>query len=81
MCPVSSVEVHKMTEFLRKWVKLYVYGLGGHIKAVFIRRKIAQCVCLAVMRYYPNVWPTVFDEFLSLFTEVGGKSAQKVYQF
>ncbi|KAL5967087.1 Exportin-T [Taenia solium] len=55
------------------WVKLYVNCLGGRIQSVVLKRKIAQCVCLSVMRYYPKNWPTLFDEFLNLFSEVSGR--------
>ncbi|VDK35470.1 unnamed protein product [Taenia asiatica] len=71
--PVSDIEVQKMSAFLRNWVKLYVNCLGGRIQSVVLKRKIAQCVCLSVMRYYPKNWPTLFDEFLSLFSEVSAQ--------
>lgn len=71
--PVSAIEVQKMSAFLQNWVKLYVNCLGGRIESIVLKRKIAQSVCLSVMRYYPKNWSTLFDEFISLFSEVNGR--------
>ncbi|KAL5112843.1 Exportin-T [Taenia crassiceps] len=68
--PVSAIEVQKMSDFLRNWIRLYVNCLGGRIQSVILKRKIAQSVCLSVMRYYPKNWPSLFEEFLSLFAEL-----------
>ncbi|VUZ42029.1 unnamed protein product [Hymenolepis diminuta] len=68
---VTSDEVEKMSDFLRKWVKIYITSVGGLISCTILKKKIAQCVGLAVMRYYPQNWPTIFDEILSLFTDCG----------
>lgn len=70
---VSTYEVEKMSNFLRKWVKLYISKLNGQINCSILKKKIAQLVCLAVMRYYPQNWASIFDEILSLFTDCGGK--------
>ncbi|KAM7540420.1 hypothetical protein Aperf_G00000039194 [Anoplocephala perfoliata] len=68
---VTTDEVKKMSDFLRKWVKVYITCLGGQVKNPILKRKIAQCVCLAVLRYYPQNWPTIFDEIISLFKDYG----------
>nr|CDS31793.2 exportin T [Hymenolepis microstoma] len=70
-CAVTPEEVEKMSDFLRKWVKIYIASIGGRINCTILKKKIAQCVGLAVMRYYPQNWPTIFDEILSLFTDCG----------
>ncbi|VDM20340.1 unnamed protein product [Hydatigera taeniaeformis] len=71
--PVSAIEVQKMSDFLRSWVKIYVNCIGGRIQSAILRKKVAQSLSLAVMRYYPKDWPTLFDEFLSLISEVSAQ--------
>ncbi|CDS41265.1 exportin T [Echinococcus multilocularis] len=71
--PVSATEVQKMSCFLKNWVKLYANCLDGQIQSVILKKKIAQSVCLSIMRYYPKNWPTLFDEFLNLFSEVSAQ--------
>uniref|UniRef100_A0A5K3FJE1 Exportin-T n=1 Tax=Mesocestoides corti TaxID=53468 RepID=A0A5K3FJE1_MESCO len=68
--PILISEVQKMSEFLRKWVKLYASLLGGQVQSSILKRKIAQTVCLAVIRYYPTSWSSLFDEMLGLFSEL-----------
>lgn len=81
MNAVTPSEVQKMSNFLRNWVKVYITCLGGQIKSLILKRKIAQCVCLAVLRYYPQNWPTIFDEIISLFKDCGGKSKLPLFLY
>ncbi|VDM03017.1 unnamed protein product [Schistocephalus solidus] len=71
--PLTLAEVPKVSAFITRWIRAFISCCSGHATSQIIKKKVAQFTCLSIIRYYPQHWPTAFDEILAIFSNFSGK--------
>uniref|UniRef100_A0A0X3PQ38 Exportin-T n=2 Tax=Schistocephalus solidus TaxID=70667 RepID=A0A0X3PQ38_SCHSO len=66
--PLTLAEVPKVSAFITRWIRAFISCCSGHATSQIIKKKVAQFTCLSIIRYYPQHWPTAFDEILAIFS-------------
>lgn len=67
--PVQPDEAQKFATFACQWLRYFINPVDGIRKPKYFEAKAGQLITLAIIRYYPNHWSSLFDDLLGLLVE------------
>ncbi|CAH8528643.1 unnamed protein product [Schistosoma rodhaini] len=67
--PVQPDEARKFATFACQWLRYFINPVDGIRKPKYFEAKAGQLITLAIIRYYPNHWSSLFDDLLGLLVE------------
>nr|CAH8843582.1 unnamed protein product [Trichobilharzia regenti] len=75
--PVQPNEAAKFATFACQWLRCLINPADGIRKPKYFQAKAGQLISLAIVRYFPNHWSSLFDDLLSILLEATGKQANE----
>ncbi|CAH8527788.1 unnamed protein product [Heterobilharzia americana] len=73
--PVQPDEAPKFAAFACEWLRCLINPADGIRKPKYFEAKAGQLISLAIVRYFPNHWSSLFDDLLTILIEATGKQA------
>ncbi|KAH8861799.1 Exportin-T [Schistosoma japonicum] len=75
--PVPPDEAPKFAAFACQWLRYLINPVDGIRKPKYFESKAGHLVTLAIIRYYPNHWSSLFDDLLGILIEATGKQVSE----
>lgn len=72
--PVRPDKAQKFATFACQWLRYFINPVDGIRKPKYFEAKAGQLITLAIIRYYPNHWSSLFDDLLGILVEATGWS-------